>query len=74
VLPSTAFAAPKLAFSVLDVVAVLFSAMFVVSQAAAFALGAAASESPEARADAASTAQARRLVIRDRGASRARLR
>jgi len=73
VLPSTALAAGKLAFSVEDEVAVLFSATFVVPQVAALAAGAAASEIPETRADRRRAATASRLVaLLARGLSGAR--
>jgi hypothetical protein len=83
VFPSTAAEAGKVAFSSEEAVAVLFSAAFVVPQVAAFALGAAAREIPETRADRMRAAPARRLVAllarglsgaRDRGADRPRFR
>jgi hypothetical protein len=62
VFPSTAFAAGKLAFSVDDAVAVLFSATLAVPQVAAFAAGV-ARESPETRADRMRAAPARMLMV-----------
>jgi hypothetical protein len=75
VLPSTAADAGKVAFSVDEAVAVLFSATFVVPQVAAAALGAVA-PIPETRTDTTSAAKANRLTAarREAGARLARLR
>src|SRR6201985_3251007 len=73
-LPSTAADAGKVAFSVEEAVAVLFSATLVVPQVAAAALGAVA-PSPATRTDTTSAAKASRLTAarREAGACRARL-
>jgi hypothetical protein len=78
VLPSTASAAGKPAFSVDDAVAVLFSATLVVPHVAAPALGAVI-EMVETRADMTSTVIASRLTVclaplEEGRASQARLR
>src|SRR5580692_7656111 len=67
VLPSVAFAAGKLAFSVEEAVVVLLSATFVVPQVAAAALGA-ATPIPETRTDTTSAAKATRLTTARREA------
>jgi hypothetical protein len=73
VFPSVAADAGVPAFSVLEAVVGLFSAAFVVPQVAAFALGAAAREIPETKADRMRAAPARRLVaLLARGLSGAR--
>src|SRR5258708_7488475 len=83
VFPSAAADAGVPAFSVLEAVVGMFSAAFVVPQVAALAVGAAAREIPDTRADRMRAAPARRLAAllarglsgaRDRGADLARFR